>query len=155
MKSVLITGCSEGGIGFALAQEFHENGFMVFASARSTSKMAGLQKLPNVRLLQMDVTSLSDISTAVKEVQSSTGGTLDVLVNNSGQQHVVPTLEMDREAARALFDVNFWAVFDLIKAFAPSLATAKGTIVNISSISGYLHTPFMSMSDIYLFNQIY
>ncbi|KAJ5591557.1 uncharacterized protein N7459_001926 [Penicillium hispanicum] len=145
MKSVLITGCSEGGIGSALAREFQKKGFLVFATARSISKMADLQKIPNIRLLQLDVTSPFDIHSVVKAVQDATGGKLDVLVNNSGQQCVVPCLEMNRQDAQRIFGVNFWAVFDLIQAFAPCLMAAKGTIVNISSISGYLHTPFMSV----------
>ncbi|KAJ6084367.1 hypothetical protein N7486_011167 [Penicillium sp. IBT 16267x] len=145
MKSVLITGCSDGGIGSALSLEFQRNGFMVFATARTVSKMTELQGVPNIHLLHIDVTSHIDIRSALKTVQKATGGKLDVLVNNSGQQVVVPMLEMDSTDGRKLFDVNFWGAFDMIQAFTPCLMEAKGTVVNVSSICSYLYTPFMSV----------
>ncbi len=83
-KSVLITGCTEGGIGFALAKEFQSRGLHVFATARSPSKMAALEKLPDVTLLSLDVTSTGSISAVVDAVSAATGGKLDYLVNNSG-----------------------------------------------------------------------
>ncbi|KAJ5632314.1 hypothetical protein N7490_008653 [Penicillium lividum] len=145
MKSVLITGCSDGGIGSALSLGFQKNGFMVFATARTVSKMTELQEVQNIHLLKLDVTSSSDIQLALEAVQNATGGKLDVLVNNSGQQVVAPMLEMNHNDGRKLFDVNFWGVFDMIQAFAPCLMLSKGTIVNVSSICTYLHTPFMSV----------
>lgn len=145
MKTVLITGCSDGGIGSALSLEFQRNGFMVFATARTVSKMTELQAIQNIHLLQLDVTSSNDIQSALETVQRATGGKLDILVNNSSQQVVIPMLEMDLRDGRRLFDVNFWGVFVMIQAFAPCLMEAKGTIVNVSSICSYLPTPFMSM----------
>ena len=47
-QSVLITGCSEGGIGYDLAKEFQRRGSHVFATARSPSKLANLKNLLNV-----------------------------------------------------------------------------------------------------------
>ncbi|KAJ5631595.1 uncharacterized protein N7484_011695 [Penicillium longicatenatum] len=145
MKTVLITGCSDGGIGSALALEFQKNGFMVFATARTVSKMTELQGTPDIHLLQLDVTSSTDIQFTLETVTKTTGGKLDVLVNNSGQQVVVPMLEMDTNDGRKLFDVNFWGVYDMIQAFTPCLMEAKGTIVNVSSICSYLYTSFMSV----------
>lgn len=97
MKSVLITGCSNGGIGSALAKAFQTHDLQVFATARDVSKMADLVKLSNVTLLALDVTDSSQISAAVDTVKSHTGGTLDYLVNNSGKQHL---------AEHSLYDEN-------------------------------------------------
>lgn len=127
-KTVLITGCSAGGIGFSLAKDFQRRGLTVFATARDTSKMATLEKLPNTILLSLDVTSPSSISSAVEEVKSRTGGKLDYLLNNSGQSLHSPTLDTDIDDAVKLFDVNFWGVFRMIQAFAPLLIEAKGTV---------------------------
>lgn len=39
-KSILITGCSKGGIGDGLAREFKSRGQRVFAAGRDPNKMA-------------------------------------------------------------------------------------------------------------------
>lgn len=82
-QSVLITGCSEGGIGDYLARDFHKRGFRVFATARNIKKVEHLKAL-GLDVLVLDVTSPASIEAAVKDVKSVTGGTLDFLVNNSG-----------------------------------------------------------------------
>ena len=38
----LVTGCSEGGIGYSLARNLASRGYKVFATARKTSNMPGL-----------------------------------------------------------------------------------------------------------------
>jgi 1-acylglycerone phosphate reductase len=82
-KSVLITGCSKGGIGDALAQEFHIRGLKVFATARNLAKIQHLEEL-GIETIQLDVTDADSIASAVKHVSSVTDGKLDILVNNSG-----------------------------------------------------------------------
>ena len=143
LKSVLITGCSAGGIGSALAEAFQKRNLHVFATARTPSKMSHLEKLPNVTLLTLDVTSASSIAAAVEAVRAKTGGKLDYLVNNSGRGFVMPTLDVNMEEAKRIFDVNFWAVLAVTQAFAPLLIAAQGTIVNISSLIGHLNVVWM------------
>lgn len=82
-KSVLITGCSEGGIGDALARTFHEKGLRVFATARNLTKVQHLTEL-GLEILSLDVTDEGSIKLAVEHVRRRTGGNLDILVNNSG-----------------------------------------------------------------------
>ena len=142
-KSVLITGCSAGGIGSSLVESFQKRDLLVFATARTASKMAHLEKLPNVVLLTLDVTSAASIAAAVDSVKSRTGGTLDYLVNNSGVVHVMPILDTDIAMAKSMFDVNLWAVMAMTQAFAPLVIRAKGTIVSIGSINGLLAVPWM------------
>lgn len=143
-KSVLITGCSKGGIGSALAAEFQGRGLHVFATARSLSKMDHLSNLPNVSLLCLDVTDAASIEAAAAQVRAATGR-LDYLVNNAGTQHVAPVLETSLEEARAIFDVNFFGVMLTARSFLPMLLASKGSIVNICSISGHVHAPWMGI----------
>ena len=82
-QTVLITGCSDGCIGSALAKSFQSRGFCVFATARESSKMTSLKNLPSITLLGLDVTSSTSIAAAVEVVKEQTGGTLDYLVNNA------------------------------------------------------------------------
>jgi NADP-dependent 3-hydroxy acid dehydrogenase YdfG len=82
-KTALVTGCSKGGIGDALAQELHKRGFHVFATARNLTTIQHLldQGLDTV---QLDVADSRSIDAAVKHVQEAAGGKLDMLVNNAG-----------------------------------------------------------------------
>jgi len=145
-KTVLITGCSAGGIGHALVLSFQRCGYTVFATARSLKKMADLASLPNVHLLELDVTSPDSIAATVKGIESRTGGKLDVLVNNAGQQYIMPALDVDINAAKELFEVNYWAPLRMIQAFSSMLVDARGFVVNIGSGAGIVSMPFQSES---------
>ena len=76
-RTVLITGCSDGGTGAALAEAFHNSGLRVVATARNVEKMAHLTSL-GVETLKLDVLSESSISATVGKLDS-----LDILVNNA------------------------------------------------------------------------
>lgn len=145
MKSVLITGCSDGGIGSALAVAFQARGFKVFATTRSTDKMRCLETIENIFLLPLEVTSPSSIASAVDTVKSANNGRLDYLVNNAGLFHVMPVLDTDIENAKKVFEVNFWGMLAVTQAFAPLVIAAKGCIVNIGSVSGTMHSPYLGM----------
>ena len=143
-KSVLITGCSAGGIGFALAEEFQARGFHVFATARTRSKTSNIENLPNVTFIPLDVLNSSTISVAVEVVKAHNGGTLDYLVNNAGRYYIMPILDVDIDDGKRLFDTNFWGALAVTQAFAPLLIAAKGTIVNICSLSSHVNVPWTS-----------
>lgn len=143
LPSVLVTGCSAGGIGAALCREFQRHGLYVFATARSPSKIGDLAELPNVTILTLDVTSSTSIASAVEAVKKQTGGSLNYLVNNSGSQQVMPILDVDIDQAKKMYDVNVWGVVAVTQAFAPLIIAAKGTIINIGSIAGCLYLPWI------------
>jgi len=82
-RSVLITGCSQNGLGYALAVAFHNAGLRVFATARDPARMSGLRDL-DVECLKLDVCDEESIRECVKEVKRLTEGRLDCLVNNAG-----------------------------------------------------------------------
>ncbi|KAL5325625.1 hypothetical protein ACEPPN_006753 [Leptodophora sp. 'Broadleaf-Isolate-01'] len=140
-KSVLITGCSEGGIGDALAREFHAQGLRVFATARNLSKVKHLKDM-GLEILRLDVTDDDSIAQAVQSVKALTGGTLDILVNNSGGGYSMPLLDSDMPTIKNMYDVNVFAVVTVTKAFAPLLIATKGTIINIGSLSGVFPLPW-------------
>lgn len=142
IKHVLITGCSDGGIGSGLAKKFHDNGLHVFATARNLSKMQDLRDLPNVTFLKLDVTELETIKAAYKVVEAQTGGRLDYLVNNSGSGYVMPFLDSDIETSKHMFDVNVWGVVRVTQVFAPLVISARGTIVNNASTAGCIGLPY-------------
>ena len=145
-KTVLITGCSDGGIGSALATAFQRRGYIVFAGVRNHQKASALASLPNVTVVTLDVTDKHSIAQAVQVVHEQTGDKgLDVLVNNAGQGVSVPLVDADLDNGRKLFEVNFWAVLAMIQAFTPMLVQSKGTIVNISSLGAIIHYPYVGL----------
>lgn len=82
-KTVLITGCSTGSIGWALTKTFLEHDFHVFAGIRSRSKAEDLAELRNVDLIELDVTVSQTILQCKELVAERTGGKLDILVGSS------------------------------------------------------------------------
>jgi 1-acylglycerone phosphate reductase len=151
-ETVLITGCSDGGIGSALAIIFQQRGFHVFATARDPSKMTKLHGLANVTLLTLDVVKSADIKGAVEAVTRETGGTLNCFISNAGRNHFMPILDEDLQTIRNLFEINFLAPIALTQAFAPLLIKAKGMAVYVTSISGYLNIPFMGRYRYHIFS---
>ncbi|KAG7006544.1 hypothetical protein G7Y79_00014g037190 [Physcia stellaris] len=126
LKSVLITGCSAGGIGSALAESFHKRNLRVFATARDLSKMSHLEILPNVTLLSLDPTSEPSVRAALDILEAQTGSTLDYLVNNAGQAIIMPTLDFDIETAKEMYDINVWGMLRVTQQLAPCVIAAKG-----------------------------
>lgn len=76
--TVLVTGCSAGGIGYALCVAFREAGCNVIASARRKEAMAGLEER-GCELLEMDVADEASVRSAASVIERA-----DILVNNAG-----------------------------------------------------------------------
>ena len=54
----------------------------------------------------------------------------------------MPLLDANIDIARAMFNVNVFAMVSVVQAFAPLLMASKGTVVNIGSIAGKGPFPF-------------
>ena len=135
-RGILITSCSKGGLGDVVAQAFHAHGLRVLATVRSPSKIEHLKSL-GVETLTLDVTSQPSIQSCIKEVSELTGGSLDILLDNSGAGFSLLLTDVSINAARELFDLNFWAVLTMIQAFVPLVLKSSrgGMIVNNASIT--------------------
>lgn len=140
--TVLLTGCSDGSAGSALALAFQKKGYRVFASSRTLTTMSKLDGLPDVRLLQLDTTKPADIKAAAETVAGEAGGSLSYLVNCAGRNHFMPLLDEDVEAAKAIYETNVWGPLAVTQAFAPLLIEARGTVVFVSSVAGHLNVPY-------------
>ncbi|RYP56730.1 hypothetical protein DL771_011669 [Monosporascus sp. 5C6A] len=135
MKTVLITGCSDGGIGSTMAKQFAAQGYHVFATLRSPMKGKSLVGVHGLEILELEVTSKESIEQCAAEVKKRTGGTLDILVNNAGADFVIPLLDVSIDEAKRLYDINVWSILALTQSFAPMLIKAKGCVANLSSIA--------------------
>lgn len=132
--NILITGCSPGGMGAALATVFHDAGHHVYATARNPSKLAPLAA-QGMRTIPLDVTSASSIQSAVEAVSSSLfdGEGLDMLVNNAAGSYTMPIADVSLDAARALFDQNVWGQIAVTQAFLPLLLKSATALTRSSS----------------------
>lgn len=138
-KTVLITGCSDGGLGAALAIAFHNTGnFHVYATARNPAKMAQLKAL-GIETMTLDVLSDESISACVEKIPQ-----LDMLVNNAGAGYSMPISDLSITAAKQLFDLNVWSYISVTQAFLPLLLKSKGTVVNQTSVASMVTIPFQS-----------
>ncbi|KAI4216451.1 MAG: hypothetical protein LQ349_009102 [Xanthoria aureola] len=136
-KTVLITGCSQGGIGNALARDFHTRGLRVLATARTAEAIEDLADA-GIETLLLDVTSIKSVAICKDEVSQRTGGQLDYLVNNAGKNYTVPAIEAEESEIESIFNTNLFAVMRLCQTFMPLLRQAQGTIVQIGSVAGVI-----------------
>ncbi|KAH7025361.1 short chain dehydrogenase/reductase [Macrophomina phaseolina] len=151
-RYVLITGCSPGGIGFALAQEFAKKGFTIIATARSSAALDALQTCPfaeSVIPFELDVTSADSISRlrrAVEALLATAGGALAFLVNNAGMSYSMPALHLDDARTAQVFETNTFGAMRMCTAFAPLMIASGrgGTIVQIGSVAGIVPYVFGS-----------
>ncbi|KAG6375758.1 hypothetical protein JVT61DRAFT_2608 [Boletus reticuloceps] len=143
-KVVLITGCSTGGIGFALCEEFAARECIVYATSRRLETMEGFQS-PNIRKLALDVTNGDDIERTVQTILAETGK-IDILVNNAGGTAIGPVAEATIDQIRNTFELNTFAALCVSNAVIPSMFKRKeGLIVNMGSIVGLVTTPWNTL----------
>ena len=142
--SVLVTGASTG-IGRKIAIDLAEKGHQVFASVRKPEDGYSLRgECPALIPVIMDVTKDELVASALKDVQAKRDSSLPFsLVNNAGIA-VPGFIEFQSvEDLKYQFEVNFFGVARVTKAFLPLIEEKKGRIINMSSISGLSSAPFL------------
>lgn len=88
--------------------------------------------------IQADVSSPEQVTAAFAKVKESSGQ-LDVLVNNAGLWSFLPALELGLEEWNRVLSVNLTGTFLCCAAAgAMMIEQGRGSIINISSISGVL-----------------
>ncbi|KAB8260289.1 short chain dehydrogenase/reductase [Aspergillus pseudonomiae] len=141
-RTVLITGCSKGGIGHSLACSFHDAGLLVLATARELSSMEDLATR-GIKTFTLDVTSPEDIQRVRQQVEELTGHGLDFLVNNAKSKLrtldcTVPCVDIADDDIQSTFETNIFSVMRMVREFTPLLIQAKGTIINIGSVAAVI-----------------
>ncbi|TFY51579.1 hypothetical protein EVG20_g10935 [Dentipellis fragilis] len=169
-KIVLVTGCSQGGIGFALCEKLGAHGFTVYCTARSLDSMKDLDH-PNFTKLTLDVTDDVQVGSVVSTIIAAEGH-IDFLINNAGvlapgssaalhhqksydvsvlikcSSAIGPVIDWTAEEMKAVFDANVFSILRLCRAVIPHMAKRKqGTIVNMGSVVGEFPTPWTGIYD--------
>ena len=140
MRSALVTGASTG-IGRATALWLDSRGWRVYAGVRREEDATSLAEAGSDRLqpLILDVTSPEQIEAAAQRVAEDTAGAgLDGLVNNAGIAVPGPLETLPIEDFRRQVEVNLTAQVAVTKAMLPSIRSAQGRIVFITSIGGLM-----------------
>jgi short-subunit dehydrogenase len=147
-KSVLVTGASSG-IGEELARQLGRAGAKLTLVAR---RQTVLQKLadeiasagaPAPLVVEGDVSRDGDIERAVDEAVRRWGA-LDVAIANAGfgVGGAFTTLSVDDY--RRQFETNVFGVLRTIYAAFPHVRTARGHVVIVGSVAGWVATPGVS-----------
>ena len=132
-KICIVTGAGSG-IGEATAVKLAVLGATVALVGRTGSKLEKVRETITTAGGDAEVhpCDVDDVVTA--------HGRVDLLVNNAGfSSHNRTVLTITPEEAKAMVDTNLLGPFYLCKAVIPSMLDAgRGTIVNVSSISGLM-----------------
>ena len=138
--AVWITGASTG-IGRETAIRLAQEGFTVYASARSQDKLAALASQfsgeGDIIALPLDVTDRDSGEKAVEKILSDSGG-LSLAIFNAGNFFPVRARDMQLEAFEKTFDINVFGVLTgLIPAVRAMLEAGRGQIALVASSAGY------------------
>ena len=139
-KVAYVTG-GMGGIGTAICQRLHKDGFTVIAGCgptRDFGKWLGEQKEQGFEF-HASVGNVGDWSSTVEAFgkAKSEHGTIDVLVNNAGITRDRMFLKMTPEDWSAVIETNLNSMFNVTKQVVGDMVEKGwGRIINISSVNG-------------------
>lgn len=137
---VFVTGAAQG-IGYEISRKFAEQGAKIVltdvneeAVVTSANKLKGLGY--EAMGIKCDVTKEEEIIAAINHVISHLGS-IDVLINNAGLQHVSYIEDFPTERFELLIKVMLTAPFMLTKHVLPHMKNQGfGRIINMASING-------------------
>jgi 3-hydroxybutyrate dehydrogenase len=149
-KSVVITG-STSGIGFGMARAFAAQGANIMLNGLGEGgeieKARGsIESEFNVKVIYSpaDMTKPEEIADMITDTKCELGS-VDVLVNNAGIQHVSPVDEFPTDKWDQVIAINLTAAFHTTRAAVPLMKDSGwGRIINIASAHGLVASPFKS-----------
>jgi 3-hydroxybutyrate dehydrogenase len=149
-KTALITG-STSGIGAGIAKAFAAAGYNIMLnglgeSAAIEQMRADLSKAHGVEVLYDPANMMipNEIGAMITRCQTHFGS-LDVLVNNAGVQHVAPIETFPPEKWDQIIAINLTSAFHTTRHAIKAMAdTKRGRIINVASAHGLVASPFKS-----------
>ena len=132
-KATLVTGGSRG-IGRAIAERLHSEGYNVLACGRGRRP----KDLPAaIDWAQADVSDSGQTDALARKMLNEYGS-VALLVNNAGVQVEKTVAQSSNEDWEKVVGTNCRGVFNMCRALLPSMEKNGGVIINIGSISGEL-----------------
>jgi meso-butanediol dehydrogenase/(S,S)-butanediol dehydrogenase/diacetyl reductase len=136
-KVVIVTGAGSG-IGAATARRFLREGAFVVVNGRREPKLhetiAGFDEAKSL-VHSGDVSDEAYVKRLVEDTVNKFGK-LDVLVNNAGTAIFGPFAQTTTQDWRKVMGTDLDSVYFASREALPHLLTTKGSIVNLSSVSG-------------------
>lgn len=137
-KSAIITGGGTG-MGAATAKRLVNDGWAVTIFGRREAKLqevvTDISKPDQILAVQGDVTNREDVDRLIK-AHVNKFGRLDGLINNAAIVVGGPVTDVSIEDWRKVMAINVEGVFNTINMSVEHLKKTKGSIVNVSSVSG-------------------
>ncbi len=146
-KTLLLTGASRG-IGHATVQHFNSRDWRVITCSRHPFPQECPWGGGAENHIQIDLADPKNTIEAIEEIRRRLDGKLHALVNNAGISPKgdggarLNTLDTDLRTWGHVFHVNFFASVVLARGLREELASAKGSVVNVTSIAGSRVHPF-------------
>ncbi|MCR4416945.1 MAG: SDR family oxidoreductase [Ignavibacteria bacterium] len=140
-KIALITGATSG-IGNATLRKFIAEGFFVVGVGRNQNKLDELKNEfgDSIDVYRADVSKKEDRINLVEYLKSK-NYELDVLVNSAGILRNGTIENTSLEAWNEMIETNLTSTFHLMNLCIPLLEKKKGSIVNVSSVTGLRSFP--------------
>jgi 3-hydroxybutyrate dehydrogenase len=149
-KTAIVTGSTSGigaGIARALAQagcNIVINGFGKQDEIEKNRSELETEYGITARFDGSDMTKPDEIEKMILNTHKSLGS-VDIIVNNAGIQHVAPVDQFPVEKWDAILSINLTAAFHMIRITAPLMKkNGWGRIVNIASAHALVASPFKS-----------
>jgi 3-oxoacyl-[acyl-carrier protein] reductase len=134
-KTALITGVSDHGIGGAIARRLTNEGASVVLASRTEPERL-LEQLArgkrSYHFVSCDVTHENEVRAAVAACRGQFGS-LDILINNAGVEHIQRLEEFEDAAIAEMLETNLMGSIRMARAVLPHLPSPGGVIVNVSS----------------------
>ena len=136
MKTALVTGAARG-IGLSITQKLHGLGWRVAMLDIDGPELAtAAAGMDGALAIEADVGDPDQVESARQKLAGEFGNQLGALVNNAGTADFGPIQQATYEGWREVMRTNLDGPFLTVQAFTAMLANAKGSVVNITSISG-------------------
>src|SRR5580658_1514245 len=139
-RTLLLTGASRG-IGHATVKRFSAAGWRVITCSRHAFPENCPWEAGPEDHIQVDLANPESTIAAIAEIKQRLNGELHALVNNAAISPKAQgggrlgSIETSREAWHHVFQVNFFAPIMLARGLLDELKTAKGSVVNVTSIA--------------------
>ena len=141
MKTILITGCSSG-IGYDAAKTLKLLGWRVLATCRKGTDCKRLRN-EGFESFILDYSNEDTINDAVQYLKNKTDSKLDALFNNGAYALPGAVEDLERNALREIFEVNFFGHVELMNKLLPFLKNSiDGRVINCSSVLGFTALPY-------------